>query len=83
MSLKPFVLTLPVLVFAGIALADDVDRLPPWHAKAHALIQPTDAELQWKRIPWVTDLAEAVKLAKQEKRPLLVWTAGDDPLERC
>jgi hypothetical protein len=29
------------------------------------------------------DLEEAIKVAKKEKRPLLVWVAGDDPLGRC
>ena len=26
---------------------------------------------------------EPVEAAKQEKRPVLIWTSGDDPLERC
>jgi hypothetical protein len=77
---------LPGLALLALPLAArgaDVDRLPDWEAKAHALILPAEKESQWKRIPWVTDLDEAVKTAKKEKRPLLLWTAGDDPLERC
>jgi hypothetical protein len=29
------------------------------------------------------DLNEAVRVARAEKRPLLLWTSGDDPLDRC
>jgi hypothetical protein len=29
------------------------------------------------------DLDVAVKQAKKEKRPLFIWVAGDEPLERC
>jgi len=46
-------------------------------------IKPTAKELTWLAIPWVLDLAEAQKVARAEKRPILVWATGDDPLERC
>jgi hypothetical protein len=82
MSLKHLAPSL-VLLMAAPALADDVERLPEWHAQAYPLIRPAAKEVRWKKIPWVTDLAAAVETAKQEKRPLLVWTSGDDPLERC
>jgi hypothetical protein len=72
-----------LLALAVSARADDVDRLPEWQAQAYALIKPAAKDVRWKKIPWVTDLDEAVKTAKAEKRPLLIWTAGDDPLERC
>jgi hypothetical protein len=83
MSLKRFLPALIVPALCGLLHAADIDRLPAWHARAYSLIQPTSAELKWQRIPWLTNLEEAVKQAKAEKRPLLVWTAGDDPLERC
>ena len=38
---------------------------------------------RWQQIPWVLDLKEALHTARQEKRPLLLWVSGDDPLERC
>lgn len=72
-----------LLVLPLAARADDVDRLPNWEARAYALIRPAEKELQWKRIPWVTDLEAAVKAANTENRPLLLWMTGDDPLERC
>ncbi len=52
-------------------------------AKRAAVIKPTTKELRWQQIPWVTDLTEGQRLAKAEGRPLFLWVAGDDPLERC
>jgi hypothetical protein len=48
-----------------------------------AAIKPTPRELTWLGIPWVLDLSEARKLARGERRPIFLWAAGDDPLERC
>ena len=48
-----------------------------------AAIKPTAKELTWLGIPWVLNLAEAQKMAREEKRPIFLWATGDDPLERC
>jgi len=48
-----------------------------------AIIKPRPDELKWQHIPWLTDVAEAVRLAKQEKRPIFLWATTDEPLERC
>jgi len=48
-----------------------------------AAIKPTAAELNWQKIPWLTDLGQAQVVARQEKRPIFLWVTGDDPLERC
>jgi hypothetical protein len=45
-------------------------------------LRPPD-ELNWQRIPWLTDLPEAIRQARAEDRPILLWVAGDDPLDRC
>jgi hypothetical protein len=45
--------------------------------------RPPAEFLRWQSIPWLTDLGEGLRVARQEKRPLLVWASGDDPLERC
>lgn len=52
------------------------------------LIKPTAEELRWQEIPWEPDPATALKLAKQEQRPIFFWAAGGRkrdglPLERC
>ena len=41
--------------------------------------QPTT----WRQIPWLTSLDDAIATSKKEKLPILIWVAGDDPLERC
>ncbi|GEM_PF-684123 len=48
-----------------------------------AVIKPLPTELKWQQIPWLTDLTEGQRLAKEEKRPIFLWASGDDPLERC
>ena len=51
--------------------------------KRAAVIKPSAEELRWQRIPWLLDLAEGERLARQEDRPIFLWVTGDDPLERC
>jgi hypothetical protein len=87
MSTRFLSLTWTTAVVAGLcalpAHGDDVSRLPSSAAQAYRLIVPAETETKWLRIPWMRDLAAAVEQAKQEKRPLLVWVSGDEPLERC
>jgi hypothetical protein len=50
--------------------------------------RPHAADFRWQQVPWLTDPAEALKAARAENRPLLVWLAGGrdrdgSPLERC
>ena len=47
------------------------------------LIRQDEAQLRWRDIPWYTDALEGLKAARAEKRPVLLWVAGDDPLGRC
>lgn len=48
-----------------------------------AAVKPAEKEFTWLGIPWVLNLAEAQKTAREEKRPIFLWATGDDPLERC
>ena len=66
------------------AQESDVRRLPAEAARLYACVkQPHPGELKWQQIPWLTDLREGIRLAKEEKRPLLLFVSGDDPLEKC
>lgn len=65
-----------LLTSLAVGLNDDLE------ARASA-IKPTPGELAWLGVPWVLDLAEARKTAREEKRPIFLWVTGDDPLERC
>jgi hypothetical protein len=64
---------------------DDMSRLPPEAARWHTYVsQPLwPGELAYRQIPWLVDLNEGLRVARDEKRPLLLWTSGDDPLDRC
>jgi hypothetical protein len=65
------------------AFTPDRNRVPRDVAERYAVIKPRPDELKWKEIPWLTDLDEGLRQAKKEKRPLLIWLSGDEPLERC
>jgi hypothetical protein len=50
--------------------------------------RPNTTDFRWQEIPWHTDAENALKQAREEKRPLFVWLAGGrdrdgTPLERC
>ena len=70
------------------ARADDA---PPELAallKKAAALRPSGRDFAWREIPWHDDPAAALKEARDENRPLLVWLAGGrdrdgTPLERC
>jgi hypothetical protein len=47
------------------------------------VMRPRDEPFKWQRIPWLVDLPEAVRQARAEDRPILMWVAGDSPLQRC
>jgi hypothetical protein len=61
-----------------------VSRLPPDAARMYGFVKtPHPGELKWQQVLWLTDLREAVRQARAERRPLLLFVSGDDPLERC
>src|SRR5690242_594638 len=84
----------PLLVATAgaVAAGDDVsaernpgvDRLPANAARMYGFVKtPHPGELKWQQIPWLTDLREAVRQARAERRPVLLFVSGDDPLEKC
>jgi len=66
-------------VLATILLTQADDDL----ARRAAILKPNPGEYKWQQIPWIVDLNEGLRLAREEKRPILMWVSGDDPLERC
>ncbi len=66
-----------------VSTKEDVSRLPAESAQLYADTTLFPREMKYQQIPWLLDLEEGVRVAKQEKRPVLIWTSGDDPLERC
>jgi hypothetical protein len=69
---------------AGAGAGADPHSFDLQTLKAKAvLVKQDDTLLRWREIPWYTDAVEGIKAARSEKRPLLLWVTGDDPLGRC
>jgi hypothetical protein len=80
----PALLALLLLAGDGAGDTGDALRLYADSLRARAAeIKQGPSLLRWQQIPWVTDLMEGVQLARQEHRPMFLWTTGDDPLGRC
>jgi hypothetical protein len=74
----------PVAVEAGVAYKADLSRLSEDAAKRYVAIKPRPGEVKWRQIPWLVNLNKGIQVAKEEKRPLLIWTGQQShPLERC
>ncbi len=58
-------------------------KLPSSLDRFVKIVKPRADETRWRRIPWLTDLAQAQQLAKKENRSLFIFASGDDPLEAC
>jgi len=48
-----------------------------------SIIKPSAVANKWQQIPWLGDVNEGRKLAKEEKRPLFLWTVFGEPLDEC
>ena len=66
-----------------VSTKDDVNRLPAAGAQLYRDVTLFPRAMKYREIPWLLDLDEGIRVAKDEKRPVLIWTSGDDPLERC
>lgn len=64
---------------AGHARAEDPSDL----LRRASEIRTTPAEMRYKTIPWLTDVCEGLERARQEKRPVFLYTILGDPLEDC
>ena len=70
------------LAAGALAQAGPADERAAVEARA-ARLRPTADMLKWYAVPWLHDLTEAVRQAKAERRPLFVWVADGEPLDRC
>ncbi len=51
--------------------------------KADAIRASADSLFKLQRIPWVTDVSEGFRLAKEEQRPVFLYMQAGDPLGDC
>lgn len=56
---------------------------PELHKKADDIRASADKLSKVQRIPWVTDVIEGFRLAKEEKRPVFLYMITGDPLGDC
>src|SRR5262249_1173374 len=47
------------------------------------ITKPSAAANKWQQIPWLTDVNDARQLAREEKRPIFLWTVFGEPLDEC
>lgn len=43
-------------------------------------IRPRAEELSWQSIPWQMDMFEAMRIARDQQKPVLLWTMNGNPL---
>jgi hypothetical protein len=60
---------------ATFPLLDDATFDPLWQH-----VVPKSAELEWRRVPWLAQLAQGVVEAQRTDRPLLLWAMNGHPL---
>ncbi len=46
-------------------------------------VRATAAEMNFTKMPWVTDVFDAFRLANDEKRPVFLYVVTGNPLEDC
>jgi len=46
-------------------------------------IRPSAKANKWQQIPWLMDVNEGRRVAKEEKRLLFLWTVFGEPLDEC
>ena len=54
----------------------ETQKLEDW--RSH--IEPTDAELKWRKIPWLPTFSEGIAEGAKKKQPVLLWTMNGHPL---
>ena len=79
MSVKPLLAFGLALVGGACASAAEPLR-PEQFAEIKTLIKPGDDEDRWAKIPWLTDLWQARKLAARQGKPILLWEMDGHPL---
>ena len=73
--------SLAALCMAGFAQAD---RDPAWVEQRVQQWQPTPQEKRWEQIGWARDIRDALRMAKESKRPVFLFTLdGKMDVGRC
>jgi len=66
----------------GFAASEAVADQSKLSQKAKA-VRATSGEMNFIKLPWVTNLFEGFKAAKKEQRPVFLYLITGDPLDDC
>lgn len=72
-----------LLVSAVLAAQDGAGRAASELGKKADSIRATADEWKFMQIPWVTDLFAGFRMAREENRPVFLYTIHGDPLDDC
>lgn len=73
----------PLLASVAVTGQDGSDAEPSELQRQAGAVRATPDEMRFKQIPWVTDVFEGFRLAREEKRPVFLYVVTGDPLGDC
>ena len=76
-------ISIAVVVTLLVTSPNVVAEKPSELKKKADAVRATAAEMNFIRIPWVTDVFEGFKLARDEQRPVFLYMITGDPLDDC
>ena len=79
-SIIPFAALGLAWLAAGLSAPAAEPIRPDQFEKVRAVIKPNQGEDLWTRIPWMTDLWQARKIAADQGKPILLWEMDGHPL---
>jgi hypothetical protein len=79
-SILPRLAISSLAMLGGLSAHGAEPLTPDQIAKLQLLIKPTAKEDRWNRIPWMTSLWEARRLAAAKGKPIFLWEMDGHPL---
>ncbi len=75
--------SIAVVVTLLVTSPNVVAEKPSELKKKADAVRATADEMNFTKIPWVTDLFEGFQQAKKEQRPVFLYMITGDPLDDC
>ncbi len=81
--MKATFISFAVVVTLLVTSPNVVAEKPSELKKKADAVRATAGEMNFTKIPWVTDLFEGFQLARKEQRPVFLYMITGDPLDDC
>ena len=81
--MKPTLMSVAAMLTLVLAPAPVPGQEPSDLEKKADTVRATAAEMNFTKMPWVTDVFEGFRLANDEKRPVFLYVITGDPLDDC